>query len=273
LAHRRLACGLCAFRTARKQSSAFPIPGSFSFRYFRSLKRVCAPLRNVASVNATTDSTTYKRQSGGAYGTAANHRPLTTPSILPAALVGSRGNVRAIGLSSSGRTFLFLLAVLLLGVNPTMAGDGATPSPAAAIPAMVWFVTSLIGCLAVVALVLTIWEKIKFSPPLHKQFAALLHRHEEYAEKVHVHPEYMTEAHFRNWRKIYQVEMAEDERNSKEMEARLTAKLDNMIASVNAHMTGVERRLGDRIDPLAETLAANRQGLNQHLEDHRAGRA
>lgn len=212
--------------------------------------------------------TATKFNRGGEYGTAANPRILSSVFVLPTALVRLSAPRRTSRLYSWPLVRLTFL--VLAFASPAMAAEG--PSPSAAIPAAVWWVGGLIGFMSFVQLCLSIWEKVKFTPPLHRQFAALTHRHDEYAPSRHDHPEYLTESHFRNWRKIQKDEHEGDVENAREMEQRLAGKLDDVREALGAQLLDVERRLGSRIDPMAETLAATKHGLNQHLEDHRARR-
>lgn len=182
-----------------------------------------------------------------------------SPSLFRRSLVG--GTARS-GFSWPLRA-IFLCALILWflpAVLPATAADGFSPS--AAVPAGVWWFGGFIGFLSTAVLCLSLWEKVRPDPPLHRQFATADHKH----------PDYITALHFSNWRRIQKEERERDQRDTREMELRLSSKLDEIGRSLTDELKEVERRLGDRVDPIAQCSSATKQSINQHLEDHRAGR-
>lgn len=123
-----------------------------------------------------------------------------------------------------------------------------------------WLYT--VALMGVVLTALNIIDKLTPKPPLHRQYAAVDHRHEEY----------VTQQHFHAVRAKCDAERHQDREASERIDQRLFDKLDGVRESLAGELHGMERRIGDRITPLSDAISANKQAINSHLSDHRAGK-
>jgi len=145
------------------------------------------------------------------------------------------------------------------------ASDG--PSPSGASPyAPPWLGSWLANLAFIVGIVYVSGRLIQWmrgKPPPDQRFAL----------RTHEHSDQVTHEHFANVRRDCKEQREAACKHNEEMDVRLFDKLDEFKNGLSTELHGMERRIGDRIDPLAANIAANKQGLNQHLDDHRSGRA
>lgn len=93
--------------------------------------------------------------------------------------------------------------------------------------------------------------------------------HERFAAKSHDHPQYLL-------RDDCIQRHADDERRVKDQTTEIKGSIASLTAIINEHNANAEaraRRLHERVEPLPPAIAAMTSVLENHLDDHRAGKA
>lgn len=123
------------------------------------------------------------------------------------------------------------------------------------------------GLLALVLILLSIWDKIKFKPPLHRQFSGVDHTHSEYVLGGEIKTQKESCAKERlAIRQEFGNLTAKVERQSDHLRNKLFERIEQLDRDNNERA----RRIHERINPVADNVAKNKQAIEQHLEDHRA---
>jgi len=136
------------------------------------------------------------------------------------------------------------------------------PSGAASPPWLGSWLANLAFVLGITYIVVRLVQSMRGKPPPDQRFAL----------RAHEHSDHITQEHFANVRKDCKEQREADRKHNEDMDVRIFDKLDGFKDGLSEELHGMERRISDRIDPLATNIAANKQGLNQHLDDHRNGR-
>lgn len=180
----------------------------------------------------------------------------------PRAVSHSRINpARAIG---HERAKIVLQAGCILCAGSVWAAEHPAQPPVADMW-LAYLVMSVILLLSVVSAVVTIWDKLRAKPPLHKQFAALNHEHHDYATISYVDGIRTT---CREERKalLAKDDMLIDQLNDLQANMSQGFRELNQLAEIRS------AKVHNRINPMAEEIRSNADALSNHLEDHRSGR-
>lgn len=160
--------------------------------------------------------------------------------------------------------FIFLAmlptSVVSLAAGPSLAGPALPDASTVADPKAVYTVLVVLG--ALVLLALSIWEKARPKPPFN----------ERYAPAKHSHPELVSLEHFHRVRNNQHDERKRIEAKVDHLSERTADALNKSENELYREIKDVDQRVIRRVDPLSTGIAANKQAINQHLNDHLHGR-
>lgn len=173
----------------------------------------------------------------------------------------------------------FVLLSLLWAVSsffPSIAVAAPSGSVDTAAALGGWFI-QFTAILVAVSSIVTIYSKLRTSPPIHRQYSAIDHTH---ADSLSRHDQIAcSEAHTRELMTIRQ-EMggftAKVERQLDHLRNAITTQNSQMMAEIKELDEKQEKRiqhLHERLDPLPSAIAVNTRSVETHLADHRAGKA
>jgi hypothetical protein len=151
-----------------------------------------------------------------------------------------------------------LIAVFLAFFWPGIAfaqAAGAVPAESVTLPALFWVLNVATLILGLVATVMWIFKSSRPTPPLHKQFA----------DMIHTHPDYVTRPELSEAVQKISRDVDKKLEESARRDERFDVKLDGISSKLSDGFSHVHKR----IDPMAEALAATSKALEVHMSDHR----